>query len=76
MSAHTFYLKSCASYSRFSNLALKNSTEVYMISRANLDGLKRSVNIGIGMTAVGAVGLIALLIVTIKGKKKASQEFY
>ena len=70
------YFKDWFKEADFSDEEFENSTEVYMISRANLDGLKRSVNIGIGMTAVGAVGLIALLIVTIKGKKKASQEFY
>ena len=70
------YFKDWFKEADFSDEEFENSTEVYMISRANLDGLKRSVHIGIGMTAVGAVGLIALLIVTIKGKKKASQEFY
>lgn len=60
----------------FSDEDFEKNTEVYMISRTKFDGFQRSVYTGIGLAAVGAVGLIVLLVLKIKAKKQSSQEFY
>lgn len=60
----------------FTDEDFEKNTEVYMISRTNLDGFQRSVYVGFGLAAAGIVGTAVLLVLKIKEKKQSSQEFY